>query len=77
MQPPCELQVGTGLDEFHVVHGHINVSQVRGPDQWPGAGRWMAQLRTQYRQGALPQPIVDAVETIDTQWYPGLGIRQS
>ncbi|WP_209374503.1 helicase associated domain-containing protein [Brevibacterium renqingii] len=42
------------LKSFYRRHGHINVPQLTGTKRWPGAGRWIARIRSQYRQGRSP-----------------------
>lgn len=64
------------LDRFYREHGHINVRQLVGTEEWPGAGRWIARLRSQYRQRTLPQPIIEAAEAMNITWNPGQGARR-
>lgn len=63
------------LEDYFQEHGHINVPQLRGTSTWPGAGRWIARLRSQYRIGMLPQPVVDKAERMEIHWSPGPGCR--
>ena len=63
------------LNNFYLEHGHINVRQVHGTNEWPGAGRWIARLRSQYRHGTLPQTVIDAAEKMNIAWNPGPGSR--
>jgi len=63
------------LDDFFLEAGHINVPQVRGISTWPGAGRWVARLRSQYREQRLPQSVVVKAEGMNINWNPGPGRR--
>lgn len=63
------------LDSFYKRHGHINVPQLTGTKNWPGAGRWIARIRSQYRHGTLPQVIIDSAEKMNISWNPGQGSR--
>lgn len=64
------------LQHFYSMHGHINVPQPTGTKSWPGAGRWIARIRSQYRQGVLPQQIIESAESMNIDWSPGRGARQ-
>lgn len=64
------------LKSFYKRHGHINVPQPTGTTNWPGAGRWIARIRSQHRQGTLPQPIIEAAEAMNITWNPGQGARK-
>lgn len=63
------------LEDFYREHGHINVPQLQGTVDWPGAGQWIASLRGRYRRETLPQSVVEAAETMNIAWNPGPGIR--
>lgn len=63
------------LGDFFRRHGHINVPQLVGTEEWPGAGRWIARIRSQYRQRTLPQPVVEFAEEMNINWNPGPGKR--
>ena len=63
------------LDGYFREHGHINVPQVHGLSTWPGAGRWIARLRSPFRAGVLPQPVVNKAEKMNITWNPGQGCR--
>lgn len=63
------------LDAFYRKHGHINVPQLIGNDEWPEAGRWIARLRSHYQRDELPQVVVDAAEAKNVTWNPGQGTR--
>lgn len=63
------------LDAYSQKHGHINVPQLRGTSTWPGAGRWIARLRSQFREGRLPQAVVNRAEKMNITWNPGPGRR--
>lgn len=56
------------LEPFYREHGHINVKQHDGVNEWPGAGQWIAQLRCRYRRGSLPTTVVSAAEEMNLQW---------
>jgi len=62
---------------FYGRHGHINVPQLTGTDDWPGAGRWIARLRSQYRHGQLADTVIEAAESMNIDWNPGQGARKS
>lgn len=62
------LQRLSKLEPFFREHGHINVKQHDGVDEWPGAGRWIAQLRCRYRRGSLPATVVSAAEEMNLRW---------
>lgn len=61
------------LEDFYHSHGHINVGQLVGTEDWPGAGRWISRIRALYRQGKLPQSVVRAAEEMNLDWNPGMG----
>lgn len=63
------------LEEYFQEHGHINVPQLQGISTWPGAGRWVARLRYQYRNGLLPQTVANKAESLKIDWAPGPGRR--
>lgn len=63
------------LDDFFNEHGHINVPQLRGTRTWPGAGRWIARLRSQYKEKKLPRSVVLKAERMNIMWNPGPGRR--
>lgn len=63
------------LDDYFQEHGHINVPQLRGTSTWPGAGRWIARLRSQHRERRLPQSVVVEAERMCIEWDPGPGRR--
>lgn len=63
------------LIDFHARHGHINVPQVAGTEEWPGAGRWIARIRSLYRRGALSYTVVAEAEKMNINWNPGQGSR--
>lgn len=63
------------LQAFHRKHGHINVPQLQGTSEWPGAGRWITSLRSRYRRGELPPAVVEAAESMNIAWNPGPGTR--
>jgi hypothetical protein len=64
------------LEEFYRRHGHINVPQLVGTEDWPGAGRWIARIRSLRRQGTLPQAIIDVADELNINWNPGQGARK-
>ena len=61
------------LEDFYRSHGHINVGQLVGTEDWPGAGRWISRIRALNRQGKLPQSVVRAAEEMNLDWNPGMG----
>lgn len=61
------------LEVFYKQPGHINVPQLISTDEWPGAGRCFARIRSLRRAGALPQAIVDSAEKMSIIWIPGQG----
>lgn len=63
------------LKSYYRQHGHINVAQISGIDGWPGAGRWIARIRSKYRQGTLPGPVQVEAERMNINWNPGPGAR--
>lgn len=63
------------LEDFYGRHKHINVPQLTGTDYWPGAGRWIARLRSQYRHGQLAHTVIEAAESMNINWNPGPGAR--
>lgn len=63
------------LEPFFKRFGHINVDQLHGTDEWPGAGRWIARIRGLHRQGMLPHTVVAAAETMNIDWHPPTGPR--
>lgn len=63
------------LDDYFQEHGHINVPQIPGTSRWPGAGRWIARLRSQHREKKLPQRVVVKAERMNIVWDPGPGRR--
>lgn len=63
------------IEPFFEKFGHINVDQLHGSDEWPGAGRWIARIRGLYRQCTLPQTVVAAAETMNIDWHPTPGPR--
>lgn len=63
------------LEDYFREHGHINVPQIHGISTWPGAGRWIARLRSQYREEKLPQSVVVKAERMKIVWNPGPGRR--
>lgn len=63
------------LEDYFRKHGHINVPQVHGIGKWPSAGRWIARLRSQYREKKLPQSVVAEAERMNIVWNPGPGRR--
>lgn len=56
------------LEPFYRENGHINVKQHDGVNDWPGAGRWISQLRCRYRRGSLPKAVVIAAESMNLKW---------
>lgn len=56
------------LEPFYREHGHINVKQHDGVNEWAGAGRWISQLRCRYRRGCLPDTVIIAAEAMNLQW---------
>lgn len=63
------------LDDYFREHGHINVPQLRGTSTWPGAGRWIARLRLEYKENGLPSSVVAEAERKNIIWAPGPGRR--
>lgn len=63
------------LEDYFQKHGHINVPQLRGTNTWPGAGRWIARLRSQYHERKLPRSVVAEAERMNIVWNPGPGRR--
>jgi hypothetical protein len=63
------------LEDFFRETGHINVPQIDGISTWSGAGRWIARLRSQYREHRLPQSVVAEAERMNIVWNPGPGRR--
>lgn len=63
------------LEGYFQKHGHINVPQLRGTSTWPGAGRWIARLRSNHRENKLPQSVVIKAESMNIVWDPGPGCR--
>lgn len=63
------------LEHYYLEHKHINVRQVHGIDGWPGAGRWVARIRSLYRQGSLAQSVISKAEELNINWNPGTGFR--
>ena len=63
------------LEDYFQEVGHINVPQIGGIGTWPGAGRWIARLRSQYRAQRLPQSVVNKAEHMNIIWNPGPGRR--
>lgn len=61
------------LESYFREHGDINIRQVRGTDDWPSAGRWIARLRCSYRKGSLTRAVVDKAEQLNICWNPGPG----
>lgn len=61
------------LMPFYLKHGHINVRQHDGVDEWIGAGRWIARLRGQYRTGNLTKRVILEAEALGIDWNPKLG----
>ena len=64
------------LDPFFIDHGHINVGQLSSLNSWPAAGRWIARLRSMYRQGTLPGEVQRKAEALNIDWNPGGGCRK-
>ena len=65
----------TWLEDYFRLYGHINVPQLEGTAEWPTAGRWIARLRSSYRNKALPQAVVRKAEQMGICWNPGPGKR--
>lgn len=63
------------LEDYFLEHGHINVPQLRGTKTWPTGGRWIARLRSQYREGKLPRSVISRAERMKIIWDPGAGRR--
>lgn len=63
------------LEDYFQEHGHINVPQLLGNSTWPGAGRWIARLRSQHKEGTLPPSVVAEAERRNIVWSPGPGRR--
>ncbi|MDN6147768.1 MAG: helicase associated domain-containing protein [Yaniella sp.] len=63
------------LENYFREHGHINAPQIYGTSTWPSAGRWIARLRSQYREKKLPQSVVAKAERMNIVWNPGPGRR--
>lgn len=61
------------LEDFYRSHGHINVGQLVGTKDWPGAGRWISRIRALNRRGKLPQSVVRAAEEMNLDWNLGTG----
>lgn len=61
------------LEDYFQEHGHINVPQLRGTSTWPGAGRWVARLRSQYRTSSLSQSVIKKADSMGIRWNPGQG----
>lgn len=61
------------LDDFYRQHAHIKVPQLVGTEKCPGAGRWVARIRSLYRQGMLPQAVIKSAEGMNIDWDPGKG----
>lgn len=61
------------LEDFYRSHGHINVGQLVGTKDWPGAGRCISRIRALNRRGKLPQSVVRAAEEMNLDWNPGTG----
>lgn len=82
-KPPTRAELREGellrrldwLDDYFQEHGHINVPQLRGTSTWPGAGRWIARLRSLLREEKLPQSVVIRAESMNIVWNPGPGCR--
>lgn len=64
------------LHDFYTRHGHINIPQVIGVSEWPGAGRWIARLRGHFRQGILTDTVIQTAESMNIDWNPGPGSRR-
>jgi len=52
------------------------VPQLVGTENWPGAGRWIARIRSLYRHGTLPQAVIDVADEMNIDWNPGQGARK-
>ncbi len=63
------------LEDYFQQNGHINVTQLRGTSTWPGAGRWIARLRLEYKKKGLPSSVVAEAERRNIAWTPGPGRR--
>lgn len=63
-----ELQRIEQLRGYYKQHGHINVKQLDGVEDWTGAGRWIARLRIKYRNGKLSLNTINAAEQLNITW---------
>lgn len=70
------LQRLAQLEPFFRSKHHINVRQLHGTPDWPGAGHWVARLRGLYRNRKLPQSVIERAEQLNINWDPGRRTRK-
>lgn len=74
-----EAQLHANLDRlvpYWHEHGHIDVLQLVGTEDWPQAGRFICRLRRLRLNGVLPTTVVNRATKMGIVWDPALGRRR-